>query len=371
MGLPNVGKSTIFNALSGKKHALVSPQAGLTRNLRSAIIENKYELIDAPGISYDNDMFTLCSKKVMQAAELSDLILYVVHNDLSLLDTIRKLNKNVIIVLRENIDIHFEFQTISLSEDDYYDLHHMILQYSSTECAPEYTNIKIAFIGMMNSGKSFLINQIIGEDKLLVYDKRGVTTDSVRVNYKDVTFIDTAGIQYTDKLILNDMQSAIDMSHIVAYIVDATEGFTKHDQRICSKIFSEGRGIMIIINKCNLSKFRLNAFNNLPILHVYNNYHEIYFKLKELYYKWNIQIKTHDLNKVLTDLTLPRTVRIKYANQKKTRPPHFNLHGTFKNVTPSITAQVCNRIRNAFDLQGIPIRLSCIQKRNPYVDDEI
>lgn len=372
IGLPNVGKSTIFNKLSGKKHALVSPQAGLTRNFKSKIIDDIYELIDAPGISYIDDISTICSQKVLNKAKEVDILLYIIDNDLSLFNEIRKLNKTTIIVSKTEIDEYIEYPKVTLEDEGYYRIHELLLQYTNDKITNNTKDkIKIAFIGMMNSGKSSIINKIIGEDKLLVYDKRGVTTDSIRVEYKDSILIDTAGIQYTDKLIFNDMYSAIEMSHIVAYIVDATETFTKHDQRICSKIINEGRGIMILVNKCDISSFRLQEYQDMPIIHVNNNYDYIYKSLIQLYDKWNINVKTHDLNKAIINLTLPRKVKIKYICQRKTRPPHFNLYGIFNDISPSIKAQIINRIRKNFNLYGIPIRLSFIKKNNPYVHDGI
>lgn len=369
VGLPNVGKSTIFNKLCGKKHALVSNQEGLTRNFRHTIIKNKYELIDAPGISYKNKMFSICSEKVLEMSQNVDVILYVIHDDMSLLSTIRRMNKKIITIFRNKNDQYIEYDSVCLKNDSYNKINDLLFSISNKKTNFQSLNIKVAVVGMQNSGKSSLINSIINENKLLVYDENGVTTDSVRVNYKNIIFIDTAGIQYKQKLIMNDTNSAIEMSHVVLYVIDGK--MTKHDQRICNKIVKEGRAIIIIVNKCDINDFKLDKYKNIPIIHTSNknNNQNICNAINNMYKKWNITLKTAKLNKIISNIKVPRNIKIKYVTQIKNRPPHFNIYGSFIGITQRIKTQIINYIENNFQLNGTSARISFIQKQNPYVDN--
>ena len=362
VGLPNSGKSTIFNILAGKKHALVSPMSGLTRNFRSAIIDNKYEIIDSPGISYNSELEILCSKRVIEKINEVDLVLYVVDNDTSLLSWIRKINKKTILVSRKPLNIG-GIDTVDLNLGRKF-LHNKIIEKldSDTSIKEEFNDIKVAVVGAMNSGKSTLINKITGSD-LLVYDMNGVTTDAIRVNYDGVTYIDTAGITYDDEIILGDTKSAIEMSHVVLYIVNAVNEFTKRDQRLCSKIFNEGRALIIMVTKCDISKFRLKEYLGIPIVHTYKEVHRL---VKEIYSKWNIKVLTSKLNKSIRDLSTDRNTKIKYAVQINSRPPLFALHGTFKRIRDDTEKQIENKIRKSFNLFGIPIRIKFINNKRAH-----
>ena len=294
IGRPNVGKSTLFNRLIGKRLALVANEPGITRDYRTEklnIKNNSYELIDTAGIeelSKDN-ISKITKDSSINAINKSDIILFVIDarnsltpDDYSLASIIRKSGKKVILIANK-----CEGRNVKQGEIDSYslgfgdplsissehnlgisELENLIIENSSinSEFENEENNIKkIAILGRPNSGKSTLINQLIGENRQIVGPEAGLTRDSIPLffNWNSINYQiwDTAGIRkksrvldHAEKLSVMSSLNATEESQIVILMIDSERGFEKQDANIANIIESEGKPFVIAVNKCDLVK---------------------------------------------------------------------------------------------------------------------
>ena len=291
VGRPNVGKSTLFNRLSGTKDALVADFEGLTRDRIYGYLSNdRFQsiLIDTGGLVHDHgDLSNVIQEQTLLAIQESDLILFVVDgreglvsNDLEIARTLRKENKPIIVVINkteglpeDSIDTDFlkfgfrEIMKVSAIRGDQCDaltkkiacfLDEAFEENELLELPDETTSI--ALIGRPNVGKSTFINSLIRENRLLTQNKPGTTRDSIYVDFKyknrELVLIDTAGIRRRkninldiDKFSIVKALQAVELSDSVIVLIDGLEGITDQDLSLIGLVLKNERALTIAVNK--------------------------------------------------------------------------------------------------------------------------
>ncbi|MBO7531439.1 MAG: ribosome biogenesis GTPase Der, partial [Lachnospiraceae bacterium] len=289
VGRPNVGKSTLFNALAGERISIVKDTPGITRDRIYADVSwlnYNFTLIDTGGIEPESKDLLLSSMRdqAQIAIDTADVILFVTDAKTGLQDAdsgvcsmLRKSRKPVILVVnkvdsfeKQQSDV-YEFYNLGIGEPypisatnmlGFGELLDKVVSYfeEDTEAADDEDTPKVAVIGKPNTGKSSLINKLLGENRLIVSDIAGTTRDAVdtRVQYgdKEYIFIDTAGLRRKNK-IKDDLEhymivrtvSAVERADIAVLVIDATEGVTEQDAKIAGIAHDRGKAVIIAVNK--------------------------------------------------------------------------------------------------------------------------
>lgn len=292
VGRPNVGKSTLFNALAGERLSIVKDTPGITRDRLYTDVEwldKNFTLIDTGGIEPDSKDIILSQmrEQAQIAIDTADVILFMtdvkqglVDADSKVADMLRRSGKPIVLVVNK-VDSYekmmpdvYEFYNLGL--DDPYpisaserqglgDLLDKVISYfpeGSSE-AEEDDTPKVAIIGKPNVGKSSIINRLIGEKRLIVSDIAGTTRDAVdtrlKRNNKEYIFIDTAGLRRKNKIkeelekyMIVRTVSAVERCDVAVLVIDATEGVTEQDAKIAGIAHERGKGMIIVVNKWDL-----------------------------------------------------------------------------------------------------------------------
>lgn len=306
VGRPNVGKSTLFNRLAGKKLALVHNRPGVTRDLKEAqgkLADLRFSLLDTAGLDEDDTdhLTTLMQEKTLQALEKADLILFVIDVRLGLLPLdehfatlVRKSGKPTILVankcegrrtnlaatIAEAYRLGFD-EPVALSAEHGEGLQYLyeamapILPQASQDIVDEpEKSLQLAVIGRPNVGKSTLINQWLQEERVLTSDMPGVTRDAIAIDwiYKDqpIRLIDTAGMRKrpkvqdaVEKLAVSDALRAVDYAQVVILLLDPQDLLSKQDATIASAVIDEGRVLIIALNKWDQVKNKSEVLKEL------------------------------------------------------------------------------------------------------------
>ncbi|MGH0052290.1 MAG: ribosome biogenesis GTPase Der [Sphaerochaetaceae bacterium] len=291
VGRPNVGKSTLFNRLIGKRRAITDPTPGVTRDLipeRWYVGNHPVTLIDSGGIKVEREGFDdLVATKSLSLLSQSDAIIFMMEctevtaEDQELLDALRPYSEKVVLVVNKvddpkRDDLVWEYyqygfqRVVGISASHGLGIEHLedallgMLSLESIENAPEEPErVKLAIMGKPNTGKSTLANLLVGSDVSIVSDIAGTTRDVVMgaFSYKgsDFTVLDTAGIRRKSKVeedveyySVNRAIKTIDEADVVLLMVDATEGLADQDKKIANLIVRRGKGIIIVLNKIDL-----------------------------------------------------------------------------------------------------------------------
>ena len=292
VGRPNVGKSTLFNALAGERIAIVQDTPGITRDRIYADItwlDMAFTLIDTGGIEPESDDIILSQmrEQAQIAMDTADVIIFMVDvkqglvdDDMKVADMLRRSHKPVVLVVNKVdsfekfLNDTYEFYNLGIGDPipvsaanrlgigDMLDEVSKHFDKSMTEIE-EDERPRIAIIGKPNVGKSSLINKIIGEQRLIVSDIAGTTRDAidtpVKANGKEYVFIDTAGLR-RKKNVKEDLEkymivrtvSAVERADVVVLLVDADEGVTEQDAKIAGIAHERGKGFIIAVNKWDL-----------------------------------------------------------------------------------------------------------------------
>ena len=293
VGRPNVGKSTLFNALAGDKIAIVKDTPGITRDRIYADVnwlDYAFTLVDTGGIEPDSSDIILSQMRdqAQIAIDTADVILFIVDvkqglvdSDMKVADMLRKSRKPVLLVVNKVDDFNkflidtYEFYNLGIGDPipvsvanrlgigDMLDKVISHFPQDGEMDEEEDERPRIAIVGKPNVGKSSLINRLIGENRVIVSDIAGTTRDAidtpVKYNGKEYIFIDTAGLRRKNK-VKEDLEhymiirtvSAVERADVVVLLIDANEGVTEQDAKIAGIAHERGKGFIIAVNKWDL-----------------------------------------------------------------------------------------------------------------------
>lgn len=419
VGRPNVGKSTVFNRLVGKKVSIIEDTPGVTRDrIYGDVVYNNYKfhLIDTGGIDVSNELFNDEIKIQAQIAiDEADIVVFIVDgkeelntNDFVIRDILKKSKKDVIVAVNkidndkreDNIYSFYELgfeNVIAISGEHNIGIGNLLdlITANFKEIDDiEYNEdvIKFCIIGRPNVGKSSLVNALLREDKAIVSNVAGTTRDAVdtpfRFNNKDYVAIDTAGIRKSGKIyeniekysVLRSMK-AIERSDVCVLVINAEEGIIEHDKHIASYALEAGKAIVLVVNKWDtvndkndiasftkLVKAEFKFLSYAPIVFLSaltkKRIHTLMPEINRVYENSKKEIKTSVLNDVIRDAVLlnqppsykGKRLKIYFVNQSGTQPPKFTFSVNSKNLVHfSYERYLENKIRESFDLEGTPI----------------
>jgi GTP-binding protein len=471
VGRPNVGKSTLFNRLVGRKIALVDDTPGVTRDRREAegrIADLTFKVLDTAG--YEDVKDGSLEDRMRQQTELAireaDIILFmidaragVVPLDQRFAQVLRKAGKQVHLVgnkaesksaeagLVEAFKLGFG-EPIALSAEHGLGLSELysivsaaidkaeekqaaeareaagdldMLPEVDVDITPDMLEgegddatlrwnprryLNVAIVGRPNAGKSTLVNRMVGEDRVLVGPEAGITRDSILVPWewqgRTINLVDTAGIrrrsrvtEKLEKLAVGDSLRSIQYAEVVVLLLDATIPFEKQDLALADLVEREGRAMVIALNKWDLiedknktlSELReacerlLPQLRGIPLVTLSGltgrNIDRLMDAIFEVERSWNAHVSTSRLNRWLAGMTEShpppavsgRRLKLRYMTQAKTRPPSYIIFASRPDAVPaSYQRYLVNGLREAFDIQGTPIRLWLRGGNNPYSD---
>lgn len=300
VGRPNVGKSTLFNKIAGKRIAIVEDEPGVTRDRIYTEVEwlnYHFTLIDTGGIEPESEEIIPAQmrRQAELAVEMANVIIFMVDgkqglisSDREIADMLRKSRKPVLLVLNkvDNKDQspHFyDFYELGFGEPieissalglGIGDMLDKVIKYFTEVDLEDYDEevIKVAIIGKPNVGKSSIINKILGEDRVIVSDIAGTTRDAIDTPFTDgedqYVFIDTAGIRRKSKIkeqverysVIRSL-AAVERADVCLLIIDAEEGVTEQDKKIAGFSHENGKGLIIVVNKWDLIEKETNTMN--------------------------------------------------------------------------------------------------------------
>ncbi|MFM2338486.1 MAG: hypothetical protein RL115_1679 [Bacteroidota bacterium] len=425
VGRPNVGKSTLFNRLLEQRKAIVDDMSGVTRDRQYGVTDwngKTYNVIDTGGFVHgSDDVFEKeIAKQVLVAVEEANVILFMVDaatgvtelDDL-MADVLRRSTKPVFLTVNK-VDTNERL----LEASEFYSMgfeHIFFIASASgsgtgelldavtaliTEDASEETKEmdglpKFAIIGQPNTGKSSLLNALIGQERTIVSDIAGTTRDTIHTHYnlfqKEFILIDTAGIRRKAK-VHEDLEfysviraiKAMDEADVCLLMLDAEKGITAQDLNIYSLAVKKGKGVLVLVNKWDLVaketntakeyeaalKKRLAPFNDVPIIFVSAKEKTRIFKAievaLEVYENRHQKIPTSKLNDVILKaieayhppVVRGHPIKVKYITQLPTKVPSFAFFCNFpEDIKQPYKNYLENKLRENFNLTGIPIRI--------------
>ncbi len=421
VGRPNVGKSTIFNRLVGKKISIIEDTPGVTRDRIYGNCEfknYKFHLIDTGGIDISDEHF---NDEIKIQAEIAiteaDIVLFIVDgkegltsNDYVVKNLLIKSGKRVIVVVNKidsKIANEHLYDFYELGFEEYInvsgeqnigitDLLEQITQnFNEYEEEKEDNIVKFSVIGRPNVGKSSLVNALLNEERVIVSDVAGTTRDAIDTPFtyhgEEYIVIDTAGMRKKGKIYENIEKyslirslKAIDRSDVCLIVIDASTGIIEHDKHIAGYAIEAGKAVIIVVNKWDtienkeeqMKKFTKDIRANFqfipyaPIVFLSaltkKRIHTLMPEILRIYQNSKREIKTSVLNDVILDaynLNLPPTykskrLKIYFSNQVSIKPPTFNIQVNSKGLIHfSYERYLENKIRESFDFEGTPIVL--------------
>ena len=430
VGRPNVGKSTLFNRLTRSRDALVANYSGLTRDRKygdGEMFGRRFMVIDTGGISGEEEGIDAgMAEQSLLAMDEADIVLFIVDcrsgilaADYMIAEKLRQKNRKVYLVankidgldpaaaLADFYQLGFSgmFPTTATHGRGVKSMMETLLEpfAENTEADDSRADsIKIGVVGRPNVGKSTLVNRLLGEDRVVVYDMPGTTRDSVYIDYeradKKYTVIDTAGIRKRkniklaiEKFSIVKTLQAVDDANVVVLLVDAQEGLVEQDMHLMGSVIDAGRGLVVAINKWDgldndkrehiktEIKRRLR-FAEFADVHFISALHgtgvgHLYKSIDTAYRAATDALSTTRLTKILEGaveehqppMVQGRRIKLRYAHAGGRNPPVIIIHG---NQTESVPAQYTRYLEKVFrrelGLQGTPIRVEYRTSENPY-----
>lgn len=418
VGRPNVGKSTLFNKIVGKKVSIIEDLPGVTRDriYQEASYNNKrFYLVDTGGIDASKMKF---NDEIKMQAEIAikeaDIVVFIVDgkegltsNDLLVRDLLRKSKKEVIVAINKvdnkeaqnNIYDFYElgFDTYipisSIHNTGYIELMDAVTKDFQEKEEVIDTRLKFSIIGRPNVGKSSLMNALLNEERVVVSNVAGTTRDSIdsvlKYHNEEYLLIDTAGMrkkgrifEAVEKYSLLRSLKAIDRSDICLVVINAEEGIKEHDKHIAGYAIERGKGLIFVVNKWDTIKdTTIQEFEKLmraefqfatyaPIVYLSaltkKRIHTLMPEIIKVGENVKREIPTSLLNNVIQDayqLNIPPSykgnrLKIYFSSQTGTKPPKFTLRVNNKGLVHfSYERYLENKLRENFELEGTPIIL--------------
>ncbi len=436
VGRPNVGKSTLFNRLVGKRLALVDDRPGVTRDRREGeakLLGLDFRVIDTAGFE-DEDPETLPGRMRQQteaAVREANAALFLIdaREGVTPLDEeigrwLRVESTPVIVVANKAEGSAGESgvldafrlglgEPLPISAEhgegiaDLFQALQPLVEDEELESDDDYERghpLKLAVVGRPNAGKSTLVNQMIGEERMITGPEAGITRDSISIQWNwdghPVQLVDTAGLRKRakvedklERLSAADTRRAIDYAEVVVLLLDATRGLESQDLKIAAQVLEEGRALIIALNKWDVAENASALFNgvkaalaeglaqlrDVPLLTVsaktgkgIDTVLKVAFELRDA---WSRRVPTGELNRWFEraiDANPPpapkgQRIKLRYITQVKTRPPSFVVFGNRTEELPeSYRRYLLNALRRELDIGPVPLRLDFRGRTNPF-----
>ncbi len=437
IGRPNVGKSTLFNRLVGRRLAIVDERPGVTRDRREGegrLFDLSFRVIDTAGLEEmaAESLEGRMRQQTERAVEEAEAVLFLIDAragvtplDEHFANWLRRTGRPIVLVankcegaaaeggLLEAHGLGFG-EPVALSGEHGLgldELHERLTPLLASEDQEEEDaaddSLQLAIVGRPNVGKSTLVNQLLGEERMLTGPEAGITRDSIAISwsYKErpIRLVDTAGLRrrakVTDKLeklSAADTLRVVDFAQVVVLLLDAELGLEKQDLTIARRVVDEGRALVIGVNKWDACADRQAAMGairdrlersfpqtrGIPVVTLSaldgKGVDKLMQAVTAAYEVWNKRVPTAALNRWLEEVVAAhpppapggRRVRLKYITQARNRPPTFAVACSRPDALPdSYLRYLENALRQDFDLPGTPIRIHMRRSRNPYVEE--
>lgn len=427
VGRPNVGKSTFFNKVAGRKISITEDRPGVTRDRLYADAEwrgRAFSMVDTGGIELKSQdtMWREIKKQAEVAIDTAHVILFFVDgkegltaSDYDVADMLRRSKKPVILVMNKIDDYSedklFEFYSLGLGEPyavssehgtGLGDLLDEVVSYFEKIPAEDDNSIKIAVVGKPNAGKSSLVNRLLGFDRSIVTDIAGTTRDAIDTRFTapdggEYTIIDTAGIRKKSR-VEDDIEyysvmrafDAVRRADVCILVVDSTEGLTEQDTKIIGYVHEQGKPSVVVMNKWDLIEKDTNTINefqaklkeDLKFMDYFRSLYvsaktgqrtdKILAAVKEVYANSKRRIQTGVLNDVISSAVRAneppsyngRRLKIYYSTQVAEAPPVFAIFVNDGRLLHfSYERFLENTLRSAFDFSGTPIKIVTRDKK--------
>jgi GTP-binding protein len=429
IGRPNVGKSTLFNAMTGTRDALVADLPGLTRDRQYGFARRTDVaciVVDTGGLVENAELIEgLMVEQTERAISEADYLVVLVDGragvtpqDQFVAQLARRSGKPVTLAVNKTEGFDHDvavadFHQLGLGEPQAIASAHDqgVISLLETVLAgvapdpqdgPEIDSIKVAVIGRPNVGKSTLINRLLGENRMVAYDKPGTTRDSVMVPFERdgqrFTLIDTAGVrrrarveEAVEKFSVIKTLQAIETAHVVVVVMDAHDTVAEQDASLLGTVIEEGRAVVLAVNKWDnipmeqrdLIRQQLTQrlqFADFAPLHFISARHgtgvgELVGAVREVYAAAMREMATPELTRVLEaaveshqpPVVSGRRIKLRYAHQGGRNPPVVVVHGKQTDHLPEAYRRyLVNVYRKAFNLVGTPVRVAFRGDENPY-----
>lgn len=434
VGRPNVGKSSLFNVLTRSQKALVADQPGVTRDrlyAQAMIADRPFLVVDTGGMvesasDLEAEMFEQSRLAILEA----DCVLWVVDAyagltslDLSLAQALRKADKPLILVMNkcEKLSVaeaNAEFSRLGFPNRVPISAAHragidaletMITTLlppipSDEETAEKLEGVRVAIVGRPNVGKSTLTNRILGEERVVVFDAPGTTTDSIYIPYEEngrsYVLIDTAGVrkrgrieERVEKFSIIKTLKAIEDAQIVILVLDGSENVTEQDLHLLGFVEEQGKSLILAVNKWDhlptdqrdwikreLAR-RLSFVEYAPLFFISalhgSNVGLLLDAVDKAYRSASQTVSTHHVNDLMEEavkthqppLVNGRRVKLRYGHLGGTEPPTIVIHGNQVNALPrAYKRYLSNFFRGKLNLYATPVRIFFKEGENPYKD---
>ena len=428
-GRPNVGKSTLFNRLTGSRDALVADVPGLTRDRRYGRAQLRGKpcvLIDTGGLGADGEFAELIGEQAEMALADAHCVLFLVDAragltaaDEAIAEHLRRSGRQVVLVINKIDGLDAEAAASDFARLGFADTHLVAASHGRGVAAltafladllpdveasaePDPDAIRTAIVGRPNVGKSTLVNRLLGEQRQIVFDRPGTTRDAIEIPYERrgerFLLIDTAGVRrkgrvegVVEKFSVVKALDAMERAHVVVLMLDGEEGVVDQDLHVLKLAADAGAGLVVAVNKWDALGIdekrrrqaaldrRLDFVPWAPLRFISALRGQGVGRLMEevaaVFRRGRFAVNTAALNRALNGLVRGhpppsnrgRPIKLRYAHKLGEHPPRIGIHGSQAEALPaSYVRYLENGFREAFDLVGNPVQVALRSGGNPY-----